>query len=590
MHRVYNSAFMNMLRDEKNQEYRLVIKNTQQFEPEILKRYVNFMNNPDEKTAAEQFGKGDKYFGILAMMITNPGLPMLGHGQIEGFHEKYGMEYRRAYYDETPDEWLVKRHEKEIFPLVRKRYLFAEVKDFLLYDYYTPEGYVNEDVYAYSNRYEEERALVLFHNKYAETRGWIRISTPFPIKGEGEERSYIQKSLAEGLGLDYDANSYVIFRDQISGLEYLRNCQELHNVGYYIELKGYEYHVFLDFRQVKDDESRQYARLAEYLQGGGVPDMHEALQELSLRDLLTPYRELVSAGWYRWAIENRLQVASQKVETESLSLNPEEQVRLEPVLEESEHKSLRIFNEIHKLGKGTGDPEEAAQQTRQEILLALSLPVLQRWFGKPAQTGKLKAALEFLQAGPGGQAELATGNLLVWASLLSWTLNHRLSQAALEENDPEQNRSWMDEYLLAKTNTRALVELSIEPGTAARQVELVKLLLSQQDWYKARQSEPVTAHLALQSWLKDGIVQQFINSNRFEGILWFNKESFDQLLWWMFSIAVLQIAAPLSEAPEQASQVAKAIQDVYALILKLHEAEGKSDFQVEKLLEASKSK
>ncbi|MCK4726745.1 MAG: alpha-amylase, partial [Anaerolineales bacterium] len=35
MHRVYNSAFMNMLRDEKNQEYRLVIKNTLEFDPEI---------------------------------------------------------------------------------------------------------------------------------------------------------------------------------------------------------------------------------------------------------------------------------------------------------------------------------------------------------------------------------------------------------------------------------------------------------------------------------------------------------------------------------------------------------------------------
>ena len=46
IHRVYNSAFMNMLRDEKNTEYRLVIKNTIEFNPEILKRYVNFMNNP----------------------------------------------------------------------------------------------------------------------------------------------------------------------------------------------------------------------------------------------------------------------------------------------------------------------------------------------------------------------------------------------------------------------------------------------------------------------------------------------------------------------------------------------------------------
>ena len=33
MHRVYNSAFMNMLRDEENAKYRLVIKNTLEFDP-----------------------------------------------------------------------------------------------------------------------------------------------------------------------------------------------------------------------------------------------------------------------------------------------------------------------------------------------------------------------------------------------------------------------------------------------------------------------------------------------------------------------------------------------------------------------------
>ena len=103
MHRVYNSAFMNMLRDEKNAEYRLLIKNTLEFDPQILRRYVNFMNNPDERTAVDQFGKGDKYFGICTLMATMPGLPMFGHGQIEGYAEKYGMEYRKAYWDETPD-------------------------------------------------------------------------------------------------------------------------------------------------------------------------------------------------------------------------------------------------------------------------------------------------------------------------------------------------------------------------------------------------------------------------------------------------------------------------------------------------------
>ncbi|MBI4551910.1 MAG: alpha-amylase, partial [Candidatus Latescibacteria bacterium] len=53
MHRVYNSAFMNMLRDEDNAKYRSVMKNTMEFDPEILKRFVNFMNNPDERTAVD---------------------------------------------------------------------------------------------------------------------------------------------------------------------------------------------------------------------------------------------------------------------------------------------------------------------------------------------------------------------------------------------------------------------------------------------------------------------------------------------------------------------------------------------------------
>jgi len=46
MHRVYNSAFMNMLRDEENASYRRVVKDTIEFDPEVLKRFVNFMSNP----------------------------------------------------------------------------------------------------------------------------------------------------------------------------------------------------------------------------------------------------------------------------------------------------------------------------------------------------------------------------------------------------------------------------------------------------------------------------------------------------------------------------------------------------------------
>ena len=58
MHRVYNSAFMHMLRDEDGAGYRKVIKETLEFDPEILKRYVNFMSNPDEKTGARAVRQG----------------------------------------------------------------------------------------------------------------------------------------------------------------------------------------------------------------------------------------------------------------------------------------------------------------------------------------------------------------------------------------------------------------------------------------------------------------------------------------------------------------------------------------------------
>ncbi len=184
MHRVYNSAFMHMLKAEENQKYRNVLKNVLEFNPQILKRFVNFLNNPDEDTAVAQFGRDDKYFGICILLSTLPGLPMFGHGQIEGFTEKYGMEYKKSYWDEIVDEWLVERHKKEVFPLLKKRYLFSDVERFVLYDFYTPAGCVNENVFAYSNilpkilnlREDYERALVVYNNKYESTCGWIHTS------------------------------------------------------------------------------------------------------------------------------------------------------------------------------------------------------------------------------------------------------------------------------------------------------------------------------------------------------------------------------------------------------------------------------
>lgn len=283
MHRVYNSAFMNMLKREDNDKYRSTIKNTIEFDPEILKRYVNFMNNPDEETAVAQFGKGDKYFGVCTMMVAMPGLPMFGHGQLEGFEEKYGMEYRKAYKDERVDEGLLNRHRREIFPLMKKRWLFAGVENFLLYDFYTGQG-VNENVFAWSNRAGNERALILYNNKYERTSGWIRVSAAAAQKEPDGTKKLVQRTLAEGLALTVKPDRFCVMQEIRSGLWYLRSVQEIAEQGMFAALDGFQAQVFMNIYEA-DDPDGIYRKLHDSLNGKGIADVFMGLQNIFLKEL-----------------------------------------------------------------------------------------------------------------------------------------------------------------------------------------------------------------------------------------------------------------------------------------------------------------
>ena len=244
MHRVYNSAFMHMLRDEDNAKYRQGIRDTLAYSPAVLERYVNFMNNPDEETAASQFGKGGKYFGIATVMATLPGLPMFGHGQVEGFTEKYGMEYTRAYRDEQPDFGLVEHHKRIIFPILRNRHLFSGVEHFALFDVQS-ESIVQENIYAYSNRSiaSDGRSLVFYNNAFSHASGWIQESSPINV-GSTDEPKLIQKSLAEALNIPNDENLWIGFRNLQDGKWLLRNAAMLHREGFFVSLEGYQCLVF----------------------------------------------------------------------------------------------------------------------------------------------------------------------------------------------------------------------------------------------------------------------------------------------------------------------------------------------------------
>ena len=241
MHRVYNSAFMHMLRDEDNAGYRKVMRDTLEFDPAILARFVNFLTNPDERPAAEQFGTTDKAFSAATLLATLPGLPMLGHGQVEGFRERYGMEFRKARWDEPVDASHAGHFEWAIVPLLRRRAAFSGTTDFHLYDAHVDDGAVDENVYAYSNGRGGDRSLVLVNHRYGDTTVRIDWSIAAAAPGGSAERTSVR--LADALALECGDDEIVRFVDPRSGFELRRTAGELRREGLRVTLGAYEARV-----------------------------------------------------------------------------------------------------------------------------------------------------------------------------------------------------------------------------------------------------------------------------------------------------------------------------------------------------------
>jgi len=496
---------------------------------------------------------------------------MFGHGQIEGFTEKYGMEYRRAYWDEQPDRYLLERHEREIFPLLRRRYLFSEAENFLLYDFETPEGYVNEDVFTYSNRSGNERALIVFHNRFAHARGAIRKSAGYSVKSGVNERVIVQKTLAEGLGLSAAQGTYTIFRDYQTGLEYIRSNLDIWQQGLYIELDAYQFHVFLDFREMQDNEWHELAQLSAYLNGRGVPSIEGALRELLLEPVYVPFQELVNAELIKQLVDNR----------QALDENGK---GLSAILEAVEHKATRLLTSIREHLRSDNEVQQISAGIRQETALLLALPNYATFVPRKAKR-KYGLASDYLLSGPMKQSSFIGGGLDVWGALLSWIFTHRLGEVADRANYREVSRAWLDEWMLAKRVGIALQALGLDDRDSHKTTELIKLMTNHQLWSIEHISQADAAYKILQGWLKDLDVQHFLQINRYQDILWYNQEAYNELLWWMFASEVISIGAE-QPTPEG---IAKQIVSLFEIVQNLQKADEKSNYQVDKLLSAVKN-
>ena len=473
MHRVYNSAFMNMLRDEKNAEYRSVIKNTLEFDPDIMKRYVNFMSNPDERTAIDQFGKGDKCFGVAALMSTLPGLPMFGHGQVEGFTEKYGMEYYRPRYDETADHWLVERHQREIAPLLKRRWVFAESHNFLLYDFFEGSGSVDENVYAYSNRAGNERALVVFNNRYGEAHGTLHNSAAYADKGSSQLR---QRRIHDGLGFDGNSGAILAWRDSLTGLEYLRRASDVAERGLTFHLHAYQCHVLMDWHEKWASAQNPWDRLCDHLNGRGVPSLEDALIDLELNPLHHALRALFDQDTIRMltdmaehprttAANGTLSVALDRKASRARSeLFNTTWARCEAF--------IRVAQPAFRSRTGVLDemtmPGLLGPAFRERLMAAMRIPVVETLCSAP-----WTAAARRVMPSPSPQMAATA----MWAPVIAWCALETLAESVNPENPASVALNIFDQLRFRKPLAESFASLGFEGESAWRAAARIKVLL-----------------------------------------------------------------------------------------------------------------
>jgi hypothetical protein len=123
----------------------------------------------------------------------------------------------------------------------------------------------------------------------------------------------------------------------------------------------------------------------------------------------------------------------------------------------------------------------------------------------------------------------------------------------------------------------------MEETTAWNSLAVIKWLTSHQKWFESKPSGQEQAHGILELLLKDSDVRQFLQINQCNDIWWFNKEAFEELLWWLMMVAALTIG---SDPLRPVHAVIEELQGCYTIIQTWQKAEEKSEYQVEKLLSA----
>jgi hypothetical protein len=490
---------------------------------------------------------------------------------------------------------MVDRHEREIFPLMKKRHVFSGSADFCLFDLYDSNGNVNDNVFAYSNRAGDERALIFYNNSYYQTSGWIRMGAVAIPQKDGSTR---QDSLCEALGLHGENRFFTVFREQRSGLWYIRSSKAIAEQGLFAGLSGYEAQVFLEIQEKEDAlnappgtwEAR-WAMLNHSLNGRGARNLDEALLDIFLGELYAPFREILSPGWIKELAP--LFVLEENVSSDVLTDTKDSETARSRYIE-SFRAHINAFTAAAKKYMDGGDgkyiPWNGKNHSKQKEKAPVDL--LEEWSScidnliyaarEASNTGKtVKKTTKFLK---GLKEKIAGRPALVLMVIGYNTLGLLRSITRTGAEAAALARHWQLDRILRECWEGAGI-----PGDEAyRAAEIAMAILARTKqaaagaFAEAKTPEMIAAAIILENYDTDDF-RKILGVNRFEDVTWFNKEAFEGTLFMASFFLLAEEARALGEKTETPEKRRKRVDTIAAVVETFSLAEKASKYRFDEL-------
>ena len=327
------------------------------------------------------------------------------------------------------------------------------------------------------------------------------------------------------------------YRDNATGLEYLSRSTSLNDHGFRIELRAYQYAVLQDWRELRVSKECRWDQLYEELNGAGVYSLDEALTALQLRPVHNALRRVLDVGMVETLVEIAKTV-NEKTEKRAAPVTAStiaERTSVDP-LDAFLEQAVRLFEEVVATG-ALGDAaeisyEEFQQRCKVRIQSALRIPQLEDAFSAGWPT---EARLMIPSSSPGSRA------IAIWGPVAAWSVLR-----SLPEND-DGALALFDRLQFGPVLAEAFSSLGLEGEDSWRAVASLRLLLSPTFAHPAKSAAPVLCS-SKELW-SDPEIKWLLGINQSNKITYFNKELFEEMLWWTELPVLLNILEEKTDGP-----------------------------------------